>query len=113
MEMCAMHAMKIWRSKQLQEAKDCLKIEAQELIKTQANVPLWNQDNILLPVNEGQGPDDVLEPQRHPASNLLATLGDTPGNGPTEGLPDLPDTLNMDDLLLQSIKDGYPDDPMF
>jgi len=112
-EMCAMHAMETQRSQQLQEAKGHLEIEAQELLETRANAPLRNQDSISLPANEDQGPGDTSEPQGDPAPNLPATLGDALGNGPTRGLPDLPKALNTDDILLQSIKDGYPDDPMF
>ena len=108
-----MHAMETRRSQRLQEAKGHLEIEAQELLETRTSAPSRNQDNISLPANEDQGPSNASEPQGDPVPNPPATLGDALGNGPTGGLPDLPKALNADDILLQSIKDGYPDDPMF
>ena len=112
-EIHAMHAMETRRSQRLQEAKGHLEIEAQELLETRTSAPPQNQDNISLPANEDQGPGDASEPQGDPVPNPPATLGDALGNGPTGGLPDLPKALNADNILLQSIKDGYPDDPMF
>jgi len=102
-----------WRSQQLQEAKGRLQAKVQELTETQMNVPPQDQDNISLPANKEQKPDDPSGTHTPPASNLPATLGDALGNGPTGELPDLPNALNVDNTLIQSIKDGYPDDPMF
>jgi len=71
------------------------------------NAPPQDRDDTLLPANEEQKPDDLLGTHTPPA-----TLGDALGNGPTGELPDLSNALSANNTLVQSIKDGYPNDPM-
>jgi len=69
------------------------------------NAPPRDRDDPSLPANEEQKPDDLLGAH-------TATLGDALGNGPAGELPNLPNALSANDTLVQSIKDGYPNDPM-
>lgn len=111
--MHAMHAMDTQRSQQLQEARDRLETEAQELAETPVDTPLPNRGNASPLANEGHQSDSPLGSQERSAPNSPATLGDALESGPAEGHPDLAKVLETNDTLTQSIRNGYPDDPMF
>ena len=76
-------------------------------------IPLLPAEAIHLLANEGQQPDSPLGPQGHPASSSPVTLGNALESGPAEGHSDLAKVLEMNNTLIQSIRNGYPDNPIF
>jgi len=101
-EMRAMHAMELRRSKRLQEVKEHVEVEAEELN--------WEPHQ---PSVGKRKPDEPPETQGTRTRDHPTTLGDALGTGSTGKPPGHPTTLETDDHFIQSIKDGYPNDPMF
>ena len=97
-----MHAMELRQSKQLQEVKEHVEVEAEELNREPRQPSVGKRK-----------PDEPPETQGTRTRNHPTTLGDALGTGSTGKPPGHPTTLETDDHFIQSIKDGYPNDPMF